>query len=297
MSLIMVAADLEPELVADVACHTAECPLWHPVERVLYWTDIPAGRLYRIGEDAAQPDLVYEGDVIGGMTLQANGALLFLGEGGSVRVFASGSVSTLIERLPGEEDFRFNDAVADPAGRVYSGTISKEGRRGRLYRIRRDGECTILKADVRFSNGMGFTHDRTVFYHIDTERRTLSRFGYHLDTGDVGEGNVLIDFADEEGKPDGMTVDAAGNLWVALYGGGVVLQYSPDGEEMRRVRFPVLQVSSVCFGGSDYGSLYVTTAGGQDRERNGPLAGSVFRVKVAPGGVPEFPSKIGLYHG
>ena len=98
----------------------------------------------------------------------------------------------------------------------------------------------------------------------------------------------------EDGLPDGMTVDAEGYIWSAHWDGSCVIRYAPDGREERRIHFPAKQVSSVTFGGADYTDLYVTTAGGTEKEKQGPGAGALFHVNPGIQGLPEFPSRIGL---
>ena len=98
----------------------------------------------------------------------------------------------------------------------------------------------------------------------------------------------------DEGKPDGMTVDAEGYVWSARWNGGLLIRYALDGTEDRRIALPVPKVSSVTFGGPDYTDLYVTTAGGHDREHEGPLAGALFRLNLGIRGTAEFHSRIGL---
>jgi sugar lactone lactonase YvrE len=97
-----------------------------------------------------------------------------------------------------------------------------------------------------------------------------------------------------EGGPDGMTVDAEGYVWSARWGGSCLVRYTPEGVEERRIVFPAKKVSSLIFGGDDYADMYVTTAGGDHKDTDGPGAGALFRLKLGIRGVAEFPSRIGL---
>src|SRR5689334_11121051 len=115
----------KPELIADTHCETGEGPLWHPDEGCLYWTDIPAGKLYRFWPERGEHELIREGSVIGGMTLQADGALLLMEAEGSMRTWRpDGTEHAIRETVPGGAGTRFNDAIADPKGRVFSGLAS-----------------------------------------------------------------------------------------------------------------------------------------------------------------------------
>jgi sugar lactone lactonase YvrE len=285
---------MEPELIADAACVTGEGPLWHPTEQCVYWVDIPRGRLFRYDPATGAHAQVFEGDAIGGFTIQADGALLLFMARGAIRLWRDGEITTLMESIPGEEETRFNDVIADPAGRVFCGTMAIPGRRGRLYRLDPDLTLTTVVEDVGISNGMGFTADRRTMYYTDSGAGEIYQYAYDERTGALANRRVLVRVPKEEGLPDGMTVDAAGDLWSARWDGSCLVRYAPDGTEKQRIPFPARKVSSVVFGGPDYRDMYVTTAGGDDRAANGPGAGALFRLRLGVQGVPEFASRIGL---
>jgi len=287
---------VEPELLADYQCVTGEGPLWHPGERRVYWVDIPKGRLFRYDPGTGAHEQVYEGDVIGGFTIQADGALLLFMAKGAIKTWRGGQLSTVIEAIPGEEQTRFNDVIADPEGRVFCGTMAIPERAGRLYRMDRDGTLTEVINEVGVSNGMGFTPDRKTMYYTDTRRRDISLFDYDRRSGAISNRRpfVTVPQREGEGSPDGMTVDAQGYVWSARWDGGCLVRYAPDGQEERRVYFRAKKVSSVVFGGEDYQDMYVTTAGGQNKATEGTGAGALFRLRLGIQGVPEFPSRVGL---
>ncbi len=287
---------MEPELLADYQCVTGEGPLWHPGERRVYWVDIPKGRLFRYDPGTGAHEQVYEGDVIGGFTIQADGALLLFMAKGAIKTWRGGQLSTVIEAIPGEEQTRFNDVIADPEGRVFCGTMAIPERAGRLYRMDRDGTLTEVINEVGVSNGMGFTPDRKTMYYTDTRRRDISLFDYDRRSGAISNRRpfVTVPQREGEGSPDGMTVDAQGYVWSARWDGGCLVRYAPDGQEERRVYFRAKKVSSVVFGGEDYQDMYVTTAGGQNKATEGTGAGALFRLRLGIQGVPEFPSRVGL---
>ena len=240
----------------------------------------------------------YQGDVVGGFTIQEDGALLLFMEKGAVAVWRDGDLTYVIAALPGEEENRFNDVFADPAGRVFCGTMPGDPERGperlgTLYRLDPDGAMTPLLRHVGISNGMGLTPDRRGMYYTDSVDQSISIFDYDVDTGRISNRRVFVDTAAEEGLPDGMTVDADGHVWSARWGGSSLIRYTPDGEVEGRVRFPARNVSSVTFGGDDYGDIYVTTAGGHNKAEEGEAAGALFRVTPGIRGVPEFQSRIG----
>ena len=110
---------MEPRAVADYECVTGENPLWHPDEKRVYWTDIPAGRLFRYDPATGDHEQCYEGEPVGGFTLQPDGALLLFMARGAGKLWRDGELTTVIEDIPAERESRFNDVIADPTGRVF----------------------------------------------------------------------------------------------------------------------------------------------------------------------------------
>lgn len=283
---------MKPELIADYQCVCGENPLWHPIEKQLYWTDIPTGRMFRYDPSTGEHEQFYQGQVVGGFTIQAEGTLLLFMARGAVKVWRNGELIDVLEEIPDERDSRFNDVIADPEGRVFCGTMPTKDRLARLYQLQADGELIKLLDGIGISNGMGFTPDRKRMYYTDTSKRAIYVFDYDQNSGIISNQNTFIVVPEGEGAPDGMTVDAEGYLWSARWGGSCLVRYSPDGSEERRIHFPVKKISSVTFGGKDYTDIYVTTAGGNNRREEGASAGALFRINLGIKGVPEFFSRV-----
>jgi D-xylonolactonase len=281
-----------PEIIVDYQCHNAENPVWHPFEQRFYWTDIPRGRLFRYEPATGIHEQIYSGESVGGFTIQEDGALLLFKARGAIERWYEGKITTLIPELASERETRFNDVIADPAGRVFCGTMSTADRLGRLYRLELDGSLTLILDGVDVPNGMAFTPDRKQFYFTDSPKREIYQFDYDLKSGNLSNQRVHIATPEGEGVPDGMTVDAEGYIWSGRWDGGHLFRYAPDGTEVLRIPFPALKVSSITFGGSDYTEMYITTAGGDDRTTEGSGAGAIFRLNLGIRGMPEFLSKI-----
>lgn len=283
--------------VAAEDCTVGEGPLWHPDQSVLYWVDIPAGRLYRYDPAAETNDCIYEQDrAIGGYTIQADGSLLLFQAGGRVQRWAPdrGIVETVVDRIDAEADSRFNDVVADPAGRVYAGTMPTDERSGRLYRIDRDGSVSLVEEGHEIPNGMGFSRDRSTMYLAVSDDYVLYAYDYDEGTGELSNRRPFVDTSDEPGVPDGLTVDAEDHVWCARWDDHAVDRYAPDGTHDRRIEVPPPKASSVTFGGPEYRDLYVTTAVGEgDEADDHPEAGSLYRTSTDVAGVPEYRSRIG----
>jgi len=285
---------MHPEMLADYPCACGENPLWHPLEKRLYWTDIPAGKIYWYEPATGNHQLALEtpGDMIGGFTFQPDGQLLLFMSRGAIRLWGGGPLKTLRDHLPGEEDSRFNDVIADPVGRVYCGTMSSKKGKGSLYRLDTDGTITRVVTEVGCSNGMGFTPDRRHMYYTDSVAKEIYRYDYDQATGTLSNRQLFLKVPEGQGLPDGMTVDAAGEVWSAQWDGYACRRYGADGTEREVIHFPVKKVSSVVFGGVDYDEMYFSTAGGDKRADNGATAGALYRVRGPHRGVPEFFSRI-----
>lgn len=285
---------MTPQIVVDHKSVVGECPLWHPFDKKLYWIDIPKGSILRYDPETGNHEEFYSGEVIGGFTIQEDGALLLFLERGAVKILKDGETSTVIDEISEELDTRFNDVIADPKGRVFCGTMPAKDHKARLYRLDADGSITKILDGIGISNGMGFTPDRKQMYFTDSPRGKIYLFDYDLKIGKIKNQRVFVTVPESEGVPDGMTVDKEGCIWSARWDGGCLIRYKPDGKEDLRIQFPAKKISSVTFGGKDYRDIYVTTAGGDKREEEGPDAGALFYLNLDIQGVPEFLSNISL---
>ena len=284
---------IQPELIADYRCQIGENPLWHPLERQLYWTDITGGRLFHYDPATGRHEQCYSGLPVGGFTVQADGALLLFMAGGAIAQWRDGQLNYLVEEIADERESRFNDVIADPVGRVFCGTMPTPTRPGRLYRLDPDGGLHLILEGIGTSNGMGFTLDRRHMYYTDSVACSIYLFDYDEKTGALTNQRVWLRTPEDAGTPDGMTVDSQGYVWSARWGDSALYRYTPDGVEEQRIEFPARKVSSVTFGGDDLSELYVTTAlmGGTKAEE-GAGAGALFRIRLGIDGVPEFLSRV-----
>lgn len=276
--------------VANYHCLLAENPLWNEQENRIYWTDIDAGRLYRAHHETLEHECFYDGGTVGGFTFQADGTLLLfeVNRISSLDV-ATGRHRVLIDGVD-PEMVRFNDVIADPEGRVFAGTIGSSDENGGLYRIDPDGSVRVVWKGTRIANGMGFTGDLSKFYWTCTTRNIIYVADYDRASGELGNRRPFYVVPASEGSPDGACVDAEDTVWSARWGGHAVIRISPEGKVLERIELPVPNVTSVAFGGPQLDTLYITTASG--RPGTDTEDGSVYRVRVAARGRPEFRSRI-----
>lgn len=286
---------VEPRVVVDLPCETGEGPLWDGRTQTLTWNDIPAGTLYRYSPRTGANGIEHQHEgSIGGHTLQTDGSLVLFGDNGGIHILRNGKLVQVIASIPAVAGSRFNDVAADPTGGVFCGTMPLETGPAHLYRLETNGKLKLVWDDLGLSNGIGFSPNEKTFYLSDSNNRLVYRADYDKSNGSLSNREVLIRLDDEQAVPDGMTVDLRGDLWIAVWDGSCMLHYSANGELIDKLNFPVKKVSSVNFGGNDFGTAYVTTAGGQNRDGDdSPRAGSLFAVEI-PGvrGKSEYRSRI-----
>jgi D-xylono/L-arabinono-1,4-lactonase len=276
--------------VANYHCEVGENPLWDERTNRIHWLDIDTGRLFRADHATLEHECFYRGPVVGGFTFQDDGALLLF-EADRIVLLHDGKRRVLKEGIDADMA-RFNDVIADPEGRVYAGTIGKSLQSGGLYRIDRDLTVTCLWKETGCANGMGFSADHQRFYWTCSTTRRIFVSGYDRASGEMRDRRVYYQAPEAEGTPDGLTLDVRNRIYTARWGGGAVLEMTEAAEIVGRIELPVSRVSSVCFGGPELDTLYVTTAGG--REGATTPDGTLYRVKLATQGRPELRSRIGL---
>ena len=147
-------------------------------------------------------------------------------------------------------------------------------------------------SDVR--NGLGFTPDLKHLYYTDSFARTIYIFDYDQKSGEISNRCVFVQVPEEDGLPDGLTVDSMGYIWSARWDGSSIVRYTPEGKLDRRIPSPAKKITSLVFGGEDLREIYITSAGGENKPAEGAAAGALFRLRQEISGRPEFCSRIGL---
>ena len=279
------------KLVLDVRAELGEGPIWDPASECLYFVDIHRGHLHRY-DPRTETSRVYDvGRKVGAAVLGSGDDLILAVQGGFVRFTpATGETTPLADVEANRPDLRMNDGKCDPAGRFWAGSMAlDEGRgAGALYRLDPDGRVHTMLRDVTISNGLDWT-DAGRMYYVDSPTHTVDVFDFDLASGAIENRRAFVRIPTDRGIPDGLTLDADAFVWVALWGGGAVHRYAPDGSLAAVIRVPATYVTSCTFGGTDLGDLYITTAtiklSPQERIDH-PQAGGVFRVRPGPKGRP-----------
>ncbi|WP_338201619.1 SMP-30/gluconolactonase/LRE family protein [Candidatus Nephthysia bennettiae] len=286
---------MEVELVLDAHAEVGEGPAWDPASTRLVWVDITRSQVHLFDPSTASDISFDVGEHVGAAAPRAAGGLVLALRGGfGVLDLQTGGVEAIADTEASNPKNRMNDGKCDRAGRFWAGSMSyaETGNEGSLYRLEHDHSVVRVLSGVGLSNGLGWSPDDRLMYHVDSLAATVYVHDFDLESGSIANRRPLIEVTEGHGTPDGMTVDAEGCLWVAFWGGGAVRRYAPDGSLLQEVGLPVRQVSCCAFGGSDQGDLYITTAsrGLSEQElREQPAAGGLFRFRPGVTGPPAHP--------
>ncbi|TFD93868.1 SMP-30/gluconolactonase/LRE family protein [Cryobacterium lactosi] len=209
------------------------------------------------------------------------------------RGFALEEPDGTLNRLPevwSDATVRMNDGGTAPDGSFYCGSMAYDQRTGAgsLYRLAPDGSVTLAQAGVTISNGLDWSPDGSLAYYNDTPTGRIGVFDWAPDTGLTGL-RTFAEIPSADGYPDGLTVDSDGGVWVALYAGGAVRRYTPDGRLDEVITVAADRVTACTFGGDDLSQLFITTSRENLAPGEDPLAGSIFTVAPGVTGQPVRP--------
>ena len=284
------------ELILDAHAVHGEGPAWDAASARLLWVDMMAERLHMTTPGGEDEVVAYRQLVCVAVPRASGGLALALGDGfwlqdhdGTLR-----QVSAIEQPDPPVGAVRMNDGKCDPAGRFWAGSMAYDARpgAGSLYRLDPDGETHEILREVTISNGLAWMPDVRTMLFIDTPTQRVDAFDMDPTTGAISNRRPLVEIPAAAGMPDGMTIDDEGCLWVALWEGGAVHRYTPEGRLDTVIDLPCTNVTSCCFGGADLDDLYITTSslGLSDELRaSQPSAGGLFRYRpgvTGPAAVP-----------
>lgn len=259
-----------------------EGPTWDAAAQRLIWVDILGSRIHTYDPVTGRRSVMVTEQHVGAAKPRTDGGLVVnLRDGVGIYDF-TGFRWLHRDVVPGS---RGNDAAVAPDGSLWTGTMRYDEAPGggTLSRITPDGTAATVLDDVAVSNGTGWSPDGRLMYYIDSPTRSIDVFDVGADQLPVNRRQLA---SIDEGFPDGLTVDADGCVWVALWDGGAVRRYTPDGELDRVIELPVLRPTACAFGGADLTDLYITTAR-TGLEAPHPLSGSVLVVPGAGKGLAQ----------
>lgn len=280
------------DLILDTKSDLGEGPVWSVEDQVLYWVDIHEGDVHIYNPADGSDRVINTGKQCGTVVRRASGGLMVALEDGFASLDpATGEVQHICnpETKP---DMRWNDGKCDPGGRFWAGSLGAAESEpiGTLWALEADMSTSAKIESLTIPSGIVWTSDQKTMYYIDTPTMTVDAYDYDVETGNITNRRVAVTVAEEDGWPDGMTIDAEDMIWVAHWGGARVNRYNPaTGEKIQQVDVPSPQTTAPALGGPDLTHMYITSAShGLDEETLAkyPHAGGVFMIEVDVPGVP-----------
>ncbi len=278
---------MHAQRVTDQIAFHAEGPVWWPAWGGLRFVDMLAGRWLTLRDGGAvEATHLPEGagSIVAATRPRTGGGAVIGVERGFALEAADGSVTLLPPLWPADRQLRMNEGACDPQGRFWCGSMHYEKQAGAasLWRLSTDMQAAPMLPDLTISNGLDWSPDGASAYFIDTPSMRIDLFDY--DGESLLNRRPLVDFGDEGLRPDGLTVDAEGCVWVAYSNGAQVRRYRPDGRCDGRIELPTKKVTACTFGGESLQTLFITTS--RDGVPDDGIGGSLFAAEVGVTGQP-----------
>ena len=276
---------MRAEQVTDAVAYHGEGPVWSERWGGLRWVDMFAGDVLSLAADG-KIAREHVGDLAAAVRPRRGGGAVLGVERGFALQDRDGTVEALPE-LWDDPNLRMNEGGCDPEGRFYCGSMAydKQPGAGALYRLDPDGSVTVVLDGLTVSNGLEWSPDGSRAYYNDTDTYRTDVFEYDAESGLTGR-RPFVEVPADVGRPDGLTVDAEGGVWVAINRGGAVHRYTPEGDLDTVVEVPARKVTACTFGGQQLDQLFITTSREDLEPGEDPLAGSVFRADPGIRGLP-----------
>ena len=271
------------QLTEPVAYH-AEGPVWSERWGGLRWVDMFAGDVLSFAPDGTV-QRQHVGQIAAAVRPRTRGGAVLGIERGFALEDPDGTITTL-DPLWDDDEIRMNEGGCDPDGRFYCGSVANDQTPGAasLYRLDPDGSTDLVLSGATVSNGLEWNPDGSLAYYNDTSTGAVSVFDYDTERGLTGQRTFVT--LPDDGRPDGLTVDAEGGVWVAVYNGAAVRRYLPDGTLDEVAEVPGQQVTACALGGPHLDELFITTSQEHLEPVSDPVAGSLFHAKVGVRGLP-----------
>lgn len=277
---------MRADQLTDVVTHHGEGPVWSPEWQGPRFVDMLAGDICELRPDGSI-GRAHVGSVAAIIRPRTRDGFVVAGERGLLLADET-QLDAPLRKLPeifDDASARINEGGCDPAGSLYVGSMAYDSRPGggALYRVHPGGGVEAIDNAVAISNGIDWSPDGARCYYVDSETRRIDQFDW---TPDGLSGRRPLAAVEGPGIPDGLTVDATGNIWVAIFGGGQARCYSPTGIMLDVVELPCSQVTAITFAGADLTDLIITTSREGLGDHTEPCAGALFTLRPGPSGQP-----------
>lgn len=278
---------MEVERITDSIAAHGEGPVWWPAWGGLRWVDMTAGDVLCFAQDGTV-SRTHVGTIAAAVRPRAGGGAIIAIERGFLLEDADGTTTSL-PPVWSDPNIRMNEGGCAPDGSFFCGSMAYDKSPGAasLYRIAPDHSVSVVLTGVTVSNGIEWSPDGSLAYYNDTDTLRIDVFSWDPENG-LHDRHPFVAIPDE-GRPDGLTVDAEGGVWTALANRGAVHRYAADGVLDAVIEIPARKVTACTFGGDDLGTLFVTTSREGLAPGEDPLAGSLFRIRPGVTGRPTKP--------
>ncbi|HYX47714.1 MAG TPA: SMP-30/gluconolactonase/LRE family protein [Sphingomicrobium sp.] len=253
---------VEPKVAWPLAAELGEGPIWVERDSALWFVDIKKRKVHRFDPDGGERSSWSAPEQVG-FILPAEGGGFVAGLQSGLHHFdeTTGKFELIVAIEPDRPHNRLNDGAVDPAGRLWFGTMDNDekSRTGAFYCFDRGKLSRTALDGIVITNGPAISPDGRLLYFVDTLKGTIGCAEIAAD-GSLGAARPFAKIEPKNGHPDGPTVDSEGCLWIALYAGWEAWRYSPAGDLIDRIRFPVANITKLAFGGTGLRQGFATTA-------------------------------------
>lgn len=281
----MSSKALTAQPILDAQAQLGEGAFWNHQTQELWWIDIEGMRLHIFDPQTKANKTIQLDQRIGTVVPNNEGHAIIALQDGIYQLDLKDQSQKLLAPIEADlKENRMNDGKCDPAGRLWAGTMNVKGeaKKGALYCIETDGAHRKMLDSISISNGIVWSADHQRMYYIDTPDRNVKGYDYDKATGNITNESIIIRIPKGMGYPDGMTIDAEGMLWIAMWDGNCVTRWNPkSGQLLQKIEVPAHNVSSCAFGGPNLDTLYITSARVDMKPEELealPLAGGLFSV-------------------
>jgi len=281
------------EHLVEINNELGESPLWYQNSQTLFWVDIQKNLLCQYSLRTHLLKTLHLNIIPTSIAIRKTKDLLVSADK-SIMAYdiEKHEFIVLKKNVFITDKMRFNDGSVDPAGRYWIGTMDYEARNpiGLLYKFNTDYSTEVMENNLVISNGIGWSPDRRKMYLTDSFFKKIYIYDYNMSNGSIDNKHVFVDSEEEEGVPDGLTVDSQGCVWSARWDGWKINRYDPNGEKILEIKLPVSRPTSCTFGGDNLNLLFITSAKmglPNNWENEQPMAGDIFIFDAAVKGLKE----------
>lgn len=280
---------MQAERITDTVANHGEGPVWSPAWGGLKWVDMLAGDVLSLLSSGEVTRWSSGNPIVAAIRPRSSGGMVLGVEQGFALTDETDEITYLSPLWP-QGKVRMNEGACDPEGNFWCGSMAYDREEGAasLWRLYHHGETQQMLTGLTISNGLQWSADGTAAFYNDTETYTVSRFDWSPEEG-LFNRRVFVDLHADQVRPDGLTLDAEGGVWIGLSNGAAVRRYDADGKLSEVIDLPVTKATACTFGGDNLDQLFITTSREGFDDVHEPAAGSLFLAEPGVQGLPVLP--------